>query len=103
MSIYAKFNFISLFYKQKYTFFLYFLSLHPQHTHNTLCQKTILNVAQSIIYIHKHTTGGSSVRDLAQKLLSSRTCDTPEILESFQQRTKTGWTCRPRAQVIPQH
>lgn len=39
MTNYAKLNFISLFYKQKYTFILYFLSLHPPHTHNTLLLK----------------------------------------------------------------
>lgn len=101
MTIYAKLNFISLFYKQKYTFILYFLSLHPP-THIThFCSRTIVNMAQSIIYTHKNTTGGRSVHDQAQKLLSSRMWDTPEILESCQQRT--GWTCWPPAQVILQH
>lgn len=36
-----------------------------------------------------------------QKLLSSRTWDIPEILESCQQRT--GWMCWQPAQVILQH
>lgn len=81
--------------KNIYTFILYLISLHPPH--NTSARGPLWAWPEAL---YTYTTA-RSVRDPAQELLSSRTRDTPEILEPCQQRT--GWTCWPPAPVILQH